>query len=305
MSELKSEITPVDSRSATPDYEGDYQKINNGEASVENFDISHLFEMANQPFATKDGYAIKNRIFFELIRNHPQVSPEDLLIVDCRDGDLQRRNAKDKTDIGKAINFLKGVNGRISKDTPIDTVAAIKQAFTQAYYHNKQIKEAADLQQEFCNDPRFKELPPFRRAMMLESLASFYLDLDDTDGAALTVHDMHGCLVDKNLKESEVPRVVGGFNHISGDLEYKRGRYSLAAESYYAVHATFSPDSRNQIVGAMKFMHCKWLENRIDDPRFESVRKFFLDNYSKLEETDKIGHAASWEFVSQKFDIKG
>lgn len=306
MSGLIPEITSSDSRFATPNYEGEYQKLIENPEQLKDLEVRYLFEMAEQPFAAKDGYAIKNKIYFELIRDHPDATSEDILRVNCREGDLQRRNAKggDEEAIKKAIEFLEGVNSGILEDTPIDTIAAIKQALTQAYYHGKQLDKAADILRKFCNDVRFKELPPFRRAMMLESLASFHLDLNDTEDAAAAIHDMHGMLIDQNLQPHEVPRAVGGFNHISGDLELKRGRFGLAAEYYNALHTTFNPDLRNQIVGAIRFVQCKILERKTDDPRFSEMGEFVKQKYAQLEPTDFVGLGDAWKFVAEELGIK-
>lgn len=284
-------------------YEADFELLSLGEAQggrkPGDFEKDYLYKMAEEPFAAANNYEKKNTIYFKWIRVHPQANDDDHRIINCREGDLMRRNGDAVGGIGKLLPLWQ----QLPTEPQANIAGNIGQALAQAYYHNSQLAEAMRVQEQMCSASWFGGLPAFKRFLLVESLFTFLMDMNYLEKAASAIKQAFGLLLDPGIEPNQIPRVFGGLFHIWGDLEYKRERYLVAANLYYAVHATFNPDPRNMIVGAMKFLQCLWLAEATDDLRFTPVKEFFLLNHSKMEATDKVGHKAAWDFVSQKLGL--
>ncbi len=278
-------------------YEIDYQDLRDGNKQPGDFAIKYLYEMAEQPFAVVDGYAAKKEIYFGFIRQHPRVTIFDRLRVDTYEADQWRR-AKRYTEARDSL-----LAQRVPKNTPVEIMATFLQALGQVYYHSNELDLALHTQMGLIKLRRFGKLSVGKQLLAYESLFTTLLRLGKTEEAVRILQRNFSYLVTASLQNHEVQRGFGGFIHVWADMEITRQRYMMAANLFYILHITPELDPRNNIVAAMKFLHSLDLAGVADDARTEAVKQYFLANYSRLEEGDKVGHADAWQFARRQFGI--
>lgn len=278
-------------------YESDYQELLAQNKKSGDFAVSYLFEMADQPFAVKDGYAVKKDIYFRIIRQHPKATKFNRLSVDTYEGDQMRRTKR----YTEAEDLFIGLV--IPQSTPVDIRASVLQAWGQLYYHTERLDQAFKLQIELINLRRFGKLPAGKQLLAFESLFTTLLKMGKTEEAVKVLQRKFSFLVTASLENHEVQRAFGGLIHVWADLESARQRYMMAANLFYILHITPEPDPRNQVVAAIKFLQCLDLAGANDDGRAESVGQYFKANHHLLEPGDKIGLADAWKFACRKFGI--
>jgi len=252
------------------DWLEEYKAIKSGKDFTA-FTVAELFEMANSVAALHSDFDIRNDIYFEMIRKHPNATSSDKYEVDIIYFDKVRRDGNP----GEAQRGLYNMHPR-----------AYWQAFIQALLKDGQHEAALALQRLMVAHPDVRNFTPINRLHVFEGLLEIKTTLKQVDEELQLFFQIY----ERFLKmvpasEQKRDRAVALVYKYYGDADRITENYKNAL-LHYAEYLGYSPSIRNKQDARWRIIYCNTMIGAKQNPSIVRDFKKYFNHPQGLLKTD-------------------